>query len=160
MHTSGGANSRGIEHNTVINDLDTSGNKIYGNIVKNCLDVGYRFRYKDLGIFYDNIAYNCGISFYFHRQQGTKYGLKIEMKNNISLYPKVYHIYFQDLDHEAGISDNNCKIDSDYNLFYPNSGNLFYFYDSRGGGIKTFRQWQALSKTGCIFDTNSDKKKQ
>jgi len=154
-HTVGGANSRGIEHNTETNDVDTHGNEIYGNIVANCQDAGYRFRYKDLGKFYNNIAYNCGTSFYFHRQTGTTYGMKIEFKNNISLNPRSLHLYFQDLAHEAGTGDTNCRLDSDYNLFYPISGSQFVFNHKSSTTTTTLTGWKALSKPGCIFDPHS-----
>jgi len=157
-HTLGGANSRGIEHNATINDVDTSGNEAYGNIVVNCEDVGYRFRYKDLGKFYNNIAYNCGTSFYLHRQGGTTYGLKVELKNNISMNPTLYHIYFQDSDHQPGTGDINCRLDSDHNIFYPISGNQFVFNHAGSATTTNFVGWQALqgeSRPGSTFDPHS-----
>jgi PKD repeat protein len=147
--------SRGIEFNTVGSDLDLSGNQIYGNIVVGAVDTAYRFRYKDLGKFYNNVAYNCGTSFYFSRQSGTTYSLKIELKNNISINPTLYHVYFQDPNHAAGTGDTNCRIISDYNIFYPLSGEQFFFQDSSGYRYYNFAGWKALSRPGCTFDPQS-----
>jgi len=151
------ANGRGIELNTVDSELDLSNYKIYGNIVARCPDVGYRCRFHHLTKFYNNVAYDCGTSFYFHRQSGTTYGLKIEFKNNISLNPKpsTYHIVFSDASHEAGNSDTNCRLISDNNIFFPISGNQFVYVDKIGQAQTNLTGWKALSRAGCAFDPQS-----
>jgi len=72
------------------------------------------------------------------------------MRNNISLNPITRHIYFQ------SFSGANAPIlDSDYNIFYPTSGSLFWFWTNSVGGSKTFTEWQVLSHAGCTFDPHS-----
>ena len=51
-------------------------------------------------------------------------------------------------------------MDADHNIFWPIVGKQFFFYEyALGGGPdwgwKNLTEWQALSKTGSIFDPNS-----
>ena len=151
MHTLGGANGRGIEFNMNGNDIsDKSGCQCYGNIVSNMPDVGYRCNWNRYQVvFYNNVANNCDTSFWFQHDFQSP-GLNIKMRNNISLNPITRHIYFQ------SFSGANAPIlDSDYNIFYPTSGSLFWFWTNSVGGSKTFTEWQVLSHAGCTFDPHS-----
>jgi len=152
-HTLAGANSRGIEFNMdVDNTADKSGNKCYGNIVgPNVSGHGYRTTWEEYEVdFYNNVAYNCGISFYFYHTYQDDIGPNVKLRNNISFNPGTYHIYFK-TDESAG----EYTIDSNYNNFYPTLGDLFYFYDEVNQAAITLTEWQALSKNGCTFDPNS-----
>jgi len=149
------ANSRGIEYNcTGDNDSDKSGNKCYGNIVANVDDAGYRYTWAEYEVdFYNNIAYNCGVSFYLsHSIQDI--GPNIKLRNNISLYPGEKHINF------GTDVEGNYVIDSDYNVFFPIAEDNFFIYTPEAWGLvhrtnMSFSEWQALSIPGSTFDTHS-----
>jgi len=146
-YTSGGATGYGIAFNCNGNArAEKSGVAVYGNIVTNCT-VGYRYHWEEYqATFYNNVAYNCSEhSFWIHRND---YGQNVKLRNNISLNPGEYHIVFS----TNFISPGDYVIDSDHNLFYPISGDTFFFHDATGGGARTFNDWQAISKSGCTTD--------
>ncbi len=145
-HELGGANSRGIEFNCDGGDThDKSGNKCYGNIVTNMVDTGYRCTWAEYAVtFYNNVAYNCGISFRFSNSV-QDIGPNAVLRNNISLYPTARHIHYGT---KVGVTD--YIIDSDYNIFYPVSG-----LDFALNGYKTYAEWQAHSNPGCTTDPHS-----
>jgi len=152
-HSDWGANSRGIELNTGPGQAPGTSAVVYGNIVgPNVSNVGYRYLWTELGEFYNNVAYDCGTSFYL---SGYSYPVRVKLRNNISLNPRNTHIEYR----STG-SENDYSIDSDYNLLYPISGQQFFFYEyALGGGpdwgYKNFTEWQAISKTGSVFDPHS-----
>jgi len=149
-HSDWGANSRGIELNTGPGQAPGTSAVVYGNIVgPNVSDTGYQYYWTELGEFYNNVAYDCGTSFRF---SGYSYPARVKLRNNISVNPTTRHILFRSTGTETDYS-----IDSDYNLFYPISGEQFFFYEyaTASGGDKTFAEWQALSITGSTFDPNT-----
>jgi len=147
MHTLGGSNSRGIELNGANTIAVHTGVEVYGNIVANIEGVAYRVMWPGIDevVFYNNVAYNTATSFYFHHGYFPDKGPKIIFKNNISLYPSTYHVAFS-----YGAECDDYVMNSDYNIFYPVSGDDFAFH-----GGKTYAQWQALSNPRCTFDPNS-----
>ena len=147
-HLSWGATSgHGIElAMTNTNVSENSGNEIYGNIVANIVGIGYKTSFPVyLMPFYNNIAYNCGTSFRVHRI-GMPTGQNIRLRNNISLFPTEHHIVFH-----TDVDEGSYTYDSDYNIFYPVSGDDFFFNNV----AMTYAEWQALSKSGCTFDPHS-----
>jgi len=149
-HTLGGANSRGIELNFGALANDTRGNRVYGNIVGPGVDdVGYRSKYRDEVQFYNNLCYRCGDSFVFLNHLEP---VRVKLRNLISIEPTRNHIYFGSHGNESEYS-----IDSDYNLFWPVSGDQFYFRSYLSGDIYNvnFSEWQSLSKSGSTFDPHS-----
>jgi hypothetical protein len=150
MHSLGGANNRGVEFNLGAEAADTRGNRIYGNIVgPGVSGVGYRAKYKDEVQFFNNVCYECGTSFYFLNHVKT---LRVKLRNLISLNPTGNHIYFA-----SNGTETEYSIDSDYNIFWPISGEQFWFREYLTGNIQSlnFSQWQALSRNGSTFDPNS-----
>jgi len=150
-HTLGGANGFGIE---LAGDGDdrhnNTGNAIYGNIVQNCT-IGYRYRYVQEHPFYNNIAYNCGTSFYSLGSgvHPDDLSYNIKMRNDISLFPTNYHI-------EARTNgDDHFVFDSDYNIFYPDTGNKFLLADLGSTRTMNFAGWQNLVRPGSTFDPNT-----
>jgi len=148
MHSLGGANDKGVEFNLSVTAVDVSGNKIYGNIVGPGVDgTGYLTKYADEVQFYNNVAYECNVSFWLYNHAAP---VRVEFKNNISLNPTQYHIYFGGNEPEG-----TYHIDSDYNIFYPVSGNQFHFRDESGYHDINLTQWQSFSRTNCTFDPHS-----
>lgn len=147
-HTNYSANGRGIEFNQDgDNTADKSGNQCYGNIVSNIDDHGYRCTWpSDQVVFYNNLAYKCDTSFYFHHTEQAS-GPNIIFKNNVSISPVTRHVYFY-----TDTGDGNFGINADYNSYYPVSGDDFYF---NADTAITYAEWTALSATGCTFDDNS-----
>ena len=149
-------NARGIEWNA--GNLDSNsvrtGNECYGNIVANMEGSAFKCSWAVYTVpFYNNIAYNCGKSFYFILS-GSPTGPEIVMRNNISLNPRERHIHFNS---GTIIPEGDYSIDSDYNIFYP-TGDADYFYMfSEGTGVLNvnYAEWQALSLAGCTFDPHS-----
>jgi len=154
MHTNGGANGRGIELNTDSATGPFTNIQVNDNIVANIPDSGFRFKFGTVTTFYNNTAYACKYSFYTLQNTGAN-GMKMTLRNNISMNPVTAHIYFLDNLHAAGTGATNCYLDSDYNLFYPDTGTLFYFCDSGGAHTVNFTNWKALSHTGCVYDPHS-----
>jgi len=147
-HTTGGANSRGIELNQGANTETKSNVQVYGNIVTGCGSQGYSSTFQDPGelVFYNNVAYDCDMSFYFNHT-ATATGPNIKMRNNISLSPGTLHVYMG-----SNANDGNYVIDSDNNCFYPDGAAFFRLKDSGGQTNTNFAGWQGFSQTGCIFD--------
>jgi len=152
MHTLGGARGRGIELNmNPPNMQDRSGCQVYGNIVANCPGVGYRSTFDQHQVlFYNNVAYNCDISFYFNFTYRDYTGPNIVLRNNISLSPKTMHLYFG-----SATDDSNYTIDSDYNIFYPDMPNSFCLKESGYATYPDLSGWQAISRSGSTFDPHS-----
>ncbi|KYK26816.1 hypothetical protein AYK26_04485 [Euryarchaeota archaeon SM23-78] len=148
-HTTGCGNSRGIEFNCGEGQGPDTNGECYGNIVgPNVSDVGYRYKWTELSEFYNNVCYDCGISFYISSTL-LPYYVSAKLRNIISLNPRQTHIYY------ASTAEGSYIIDSDYNIFYPISGDQFYFRDENGWGYMNFTEWQALSKQNCTFDPHS-----
>ena len=157
-HSNGGANDNGITINTgPAQALGTSAD-VYGNIVgPNITNVCYRYFWEELGEFYNNVAYECGTSFYFHHHL---FPVHVKMRNTISINPRAYHIRFSSNSNRSG----EYMLDSDYNLFYPIEGEKFFFWD-RGCGDHTrpnefctgmnYTQWQSIPSPGSTFDPHS-----
>jgi len=148
-HSDWGANSRGIELNTGPGQAPGTSAVVYGNIVgPNVSSVGYRYLWIELGEFYNNVAYDCGTSFYIHHHL---YPVNAILRNNISLNPKDYHIRFSNND-----TSDVTSLNSDYNIFYPVTKDNFFMYvpEARRTDIN-FSEWQALSIPGYTFDTHS-----
>ena len=131
----------------------TTGNQCYGNIL-----VGPGSGSQSYGIYYkgtselecyNNVVYNFTKNYRF---AGTylNEGVHVKLRNSISLSPVTYHIEFL-----TGKDPGEYAINSDYNDFYPISGNQFYFWDSGGANSYNFTSWQGLSKIGCTFDPHS-----
>jgi parallel beta-helix repeat protein len=121
---------------------DKSGNKIYQNIVVNC-SVGIRVQYEDQVEIYNNVISGCGTSFYSGRSYNN-YGPNVKARNNISLNPSSYHVYF-------ATSGANSVCDYNYNLYYPDGGSKFYY----NSGTYNFSGWKSLTRAGYTFDPNS-----
>ncbi|NIO21851.1 MAG: hypothetical protein GTN76_14255 [Candidatus Aenigmarchaeota archaeon] len=149
-HTLGSATGYGISFLCDgPNTADKSGNQVYGNIVTNCTDA-YRYKWEYQTVFYNNIAHNCDKSFRIYRGQSDSVAPNIKIRNHISLNPATYHIEFY-----SQLAEGNYVIDSDYNIFYPISGNQFQFVEVLDVTTTDFAGWQSLSKPGCTFDPNS-----
>ena len=149
---------RGFELHLSAIAANVSGNKVYNNIVGPGVDgVCYRAKYEEEVEFYNNIAYNCSTSFYF---ANNEVALKMKLRNLISLNPTGYHIYF-------GVNNGSITdyyIDSDYNLFWPVSGEKFFFRSNNSQAKNedfkgNFTEWQNLTnitnKGSSVFDPNS-----
>jgi len=152
MHQLGGARGTGIAIGMdPPNEEDLSGNQVYGNIVANCPSKGYTSNY-DLHevVFYNNVAYNCGTSFYFNAVYRDYTGPHITLRNNISVGPKTMHLYFG-----SATGEGNYTIDSDYNLFYPDKPKGFGFKEKGYATYPDLSGWQAVSRTGCTLDPHS-----
>jgi len=151
-HQLGGANGRGIQLNMRASNIqDKSGCQVYGNIVANTQDYAYRSTWAtDQIVFYNNVAYNCGGSFYFNYTYTNYLGPNIVLRNNISINPTTFHLYFGSASNEG-----NYTIDSDYNLFYPDKSDGFAFKQSGYATYPNLSGWQALSRSGCTFGPNS-----
>lgn len=125
---------------------NTSGNEVYENIVVGANRAFY-YKWSEKIKIYNNVFYNAAEAFRFAGNNES--GSRSELRNNIAYNISDYFISFMS-------GPDNYEIDSDYNLFYSDSGAEFYFRDS--GGIidhMTFEEWKALSKPGCTFDPNS-----
>lgn len=148
-HTNGGANSRGIELNTGPGQAPGTTANVYGNIVgPNVSDVCYRDFWIEPGEFYNNVAYDCGTSFYIHHHL---FPVNAIIKNSISMNPRQYHIRY---------SNNNdssvTSLNSDYNIFYPvGTDNFFIYVPEERITDLSFSEWQALSIPRSTFDTHS-----
>jgi len=148
-HTLGAANSRGIETACNSDSLsDKSGNKFYQNLVYNS-NICYRLQFEDLNEFYNNVAYNCSSGFVSSRNYNG-IGAKVKFRNNIFMNNKDYHINWY-----SG-AQNDYLIDSDYNLFYPDNGQMFRH--AVGGGDMDFSEWKSHTTPtcpDCLFDLHS-----
>jgi PKD repeat protein len=142
-HTLGGANSYGIETSCNNDSLsDKSGNIFSQNIVMNAAK-GFKLQFEDEQKLYNNVAANCGISFYSGRSYNG-YGGKVKARNNISLNPTNYHVVF-------GTSGADSLCDYDFNLYFPDGSGKF----SYNSGTYSFSGWQALARSGYTFDPYS-----
>jgi len=131
----------------------TGGNQIYGNILCDGED-GIYYKWPDEVQIYNNVFYNNGNTIETKTTQSDAVGTDIVFKNNISLSPTGYHIYYDARNGQVG--DSDFLVTSDSNCFYPDDGNYFYFNDGDGAATTTnFTGWKALSRTGCTFDPNS-----
>lgn len=146
-HTIDGANGRGIELNNDANGIYT-GNKVYGNIVTDCNNTAYRTKTTNMSYFYNNIAKNCQYGIYILGSAGAS--AKTKLRNNI-FFNLTYNIWWS----TGGMDPGEYILDSDYNLFYPETGEKLRFADSGGSDTYSFTEWQALSRPNCIFDPNS-----
>jgi len=151
-HQLSGSNGRGIQLNMqASNEQDKSGCQVYGNIVTNTQDYAYRSTWAtEQIVFYNNVAYNCGGSFYFNYTYTNYLGPNIVLRNNISINPTTDHIYFG-----SATNEGNYTIDSDYNLFYPDLSKGFGFKESGYATYPNLSGWQSLSRSGCTFDPHS-----
>jgi len=153
-HSNASAGDRGIEFNgDGRNTGDKSGNKCYGNLVgPNVHDICYRYIWSEYEVdFYNNIAYGCDTSFYVHHNYNNV-SVNVKIKNSISLYPKTRHIEFSI---STKYNETDFHFESDYNIFYPISGNQFRFYDKGTLGYMNFTEWQAVTRQGSTFDPHS-----
>ncbi|KYK25768.1 hypothetical protein AYK26_02015 [Euryarchaeota archaeon SM23-78] len=128
---------------------NTSGNKVHHNIVCDGED-GLYYKWPDPLESYNNVFCNNINNMRCGQTQSDGRGPGIKVRNTISLNPISYHFVFGTL---ANKSD--YILDSDYNIFYPNSGDKFYLRDADGWASYNFSEWQELSSPGYIFDPNS-----
>jgi len=143
------ANSRGIEFNTGRAQGPGTSADVYGNIVgPNISSVCYRYFWTEEGKFYNNVAYDCGTSFYIHHSLSP---VNARIRNSISMNPQSYHIRFSSNNYSSVTS-----LDSDYNIFYPVDQDNFFIYvpEERLTDV-SFSEWQSLSIPGYTFDPNS-----
>ena len=141
-HTLGGAFGYGIETSSSNDSLsDKSGNIFYQNIVVNAV-LGFKLQWEDEQKLYNNVAINCGTSFYSARSYNN-YGPKVTARNNISVNPTDRHVIF-------ATSGDDSLCNYDYNLYYPDGAGKFYY-----NGAYNFSGWKAISRAGYTFDPNS-----
>ncbi len=124
---------------------DKSGNKVYQNIVVNAVR-GYYINYEDGVEVYNNVAYSCGIGYRTSRNLPPGTYFAVDMKNNISYNPGNAHIEY---------ISGTTPMNSDYNLFYPDS-QLLYFIPVAGTNGANLKTWQTYSYPKCVFDPNSN----
>lgn len=137
-HTLGGANNVGIEYRCNNDSLsDKSGHDCYFNIVANC-EIGIANQFEDEVEVYNNVVYSCTHSFYSSRSYDGN-GPVWKGRNNISLSPEARH--------HTHSNSGGAVWDFDYNLYYPDTGNLFYTTAVRE---TNFADWR-----GAGYDTNS-----
>ena len=118
-HALGGTSGWGISTQCDNDSLsDKSGNKFYQNIVANC-SVGFRFQFEDEQEAYNNVTYNCPRGIESSRNYNDT-GANVTLKNNIFYNSSSYHIWW-------GTGASNFTINSDYNLFYPDTGTKFRY---------------------------------
>ncbi len=151
-HQLGSSNGRGVQLNMCSENVtDKSGCQVYGNVVANTQDYAFRSTWAtDEIVFYNNLAYNCGGSFYFNYTATQDLGPNIVLRNNVSINPRTYHIYFG-----SNTNEGNYTIDSDFNLFYPDKQQGLAFKESGYAKYTNLSGWQSLSRSGSTFDLNS-----
>jgi len=128
---------------------DTYGNKVHHNIVCDG-NVGVYYKWPDPLEAYNNVFCNNIVNIRAGQTQSDGRGPAIMVRNTISLNPGTYHFEFMTLANEG-----DYILDSDYNIFYPNSGDNFHIRDAVFEDYYTLSEWQSLSKPGCTFDPNS-----
>lgn len=126
---------------------DMTGWQIYENIVQDG-SRGVAGKWPDQVEIYNNVAYDCDYSFKFGPTNNNNDAPNVKLRNNISFTPTTYHLHY-DANADSGV------IDSDNNDFNPIAGTQFYFRDTTGTSTVNLTDWQALSKSGCVFDPNS-----
>ncbi|HFA49180.1 MAG TPA: T9SS type A sorting domain-containing protein, partial [Bacteroidetes bacterium] len=107
---------------------------------------GYYINYEDGVEVYNNVAFNCGIGYRTSRNLPPGTYFAVDMKNNISYNPGNAHIEF---------ISGTTPMNSDYNLFYPDS-ELLYFIPVAGTTGANLTTWQTYSYPNCVFDPNSN----
>ncbi len=135
-------NNRGIETQiNVSNVADHSGNTIYCNIIHDCT-VGLRGQFHDETTWYNNTIYNCTTGFLTLRTTGNN-----TLRNNIFLNCTT---------NISATAAGTPVVNSDYNLFYPVTGDCF-FISSGGepGGNYTWTEWKAYNWGVGTDDGNS-----
>lgn len=101
-HTNFGANSRGIEFSSSAKADNTSGNRIYGNIVgPNVSGMGYKYNWEETAEFYNNICYDCGQSFYMGHHLRR---VRVKLRNIISMNPRSTHLEYRSHESPGSIS--------------------------------------------------------
>jgi len=136
--------------------LRTTGNKCHHNIIVAGASVGANsrgitYKYENPLKAYNNIIYGnfeAGIGL-----GGTNYGqdtASVIFRNNIVVNPK-YFILSRAETNTLG----TYTRDFDYNLFYPETGNRFYFRESNDITFYNLSEWQSLSRPGFTFDPHS-----
>jgi len=137
-------NGRGFETGGNNDRLqDQTGIVFSHNIVINA-EVGFRSTNEDPTMFYNNLAYNCNMSYSFLRGYDI-YGPKVILKNNMSLYPKTHHIEYRTGCPEA-------LLQSDYNLFYPLGNKTFRLWSTTA---YNFDEWRSHERPNFIMDPHS-----
>ena len=121
---------------------DKSGNVFYHNMVVNAT-VGYRFQFEWDQVCVNNVAVNCGVGLQANRgyyaPDGKIYGSKITARNNIFLNSSQYHVEFNT---PIFINGAITYLDSDYNTYYPVSGQMFKI-----AAVKyTFDAWKGTGR--------------
>ena len=134
-------------------DADHTGNKIYNNIVMGNQRAGGRglyWKWSDPADVFNNVFYNFDVGVLTAGTGGFRSSIKL--RNNILLNIGTWMIY---VNANGAVPGINYTTDSDYNLFYPVSGDMFYLIDNEGTNQTNFTGWQSISKTGCTFDPHS-----
>jgi len=137
-----------------VNAGENKDNKIYHNIIAGC-EFGFYLKYGYNIDVFNNVIYDCNWALSCAGGSGQPGSPKVTFKNNILLNSGTYHVRFI-----TAYPEGEYMINSDYNLYYPFSGNLFYFGDNWGTANQSitetdFEGWQALSRSGSTFDPNS-----
>ncbi len=147
MHTDYEANGEGIKFGALwaASQAVWTGCQVYGNVISGCTD-GINIGWGCVEVpVYNNTVYNCGTNFKFLHSLTPV----IRFKNNISLSPTTYHLYYN-----SGESEPN--VSSDYNCFYPIAGNQFFRnWPGISAGACSWATWQGSSEEGCDFDPHS-----
>jgi hypothetical protein len=113
------------------------------NLVVNCSHVGISNSRRGRGVrIYNNVAYNCGVDGnYDSSNYKLKHSTSLSMdtgsspyfRNNISLSPQQYHVYFQ--------QTYPYEFDPASNIYYPDGADKFFFRDDTAeiyGSITNF----------------------
>jgi hypothetical protein len=124
---------------------NTSGNRVYDNIIVNVTRAMY-FKWPDEMEVYNNVIANAIWAFNFGGSDSNNYGAKVKLRNNIAYNISQYYMRINGIP----VIPENYGIDSDYNLFYAVSGNVFYHDQNM-----TWAEWQAQSISGHLFDPHS-----
>ncbi|MBW3000497.1 hypothetical protein KY341_01325 [Candidatus Woesearchaeota archaeon] len=126
---------------------DTSGNKIYQNIVVNATRAFY-YKWSEPVEIYNNVMFNSEYAFRFAGNNES--GTKAHLKNNIAYNISDYFIYY------GGSLPDTYYLDSDNNIFYSDSGARFYYRDSaKLVDVQTLEEWKAVSDPISTFDPHS-----
>lgn len=91
---------------------------------------------------FNNVAYDCDVSFYYRRCPDDN-GMGFVQKNNISLSPKTggHHVFIENM------TGTNCDIDN--NCYYPDTAGIDNLFVWDGALQADFAGWQtASSKDG------------
>jgi len=132
-----------------------SGNKVYENILVGNGNRGGRgiaWGYPDVLDCYNNVIYNFDRALLVGISDNYVTGMGINFKNNIIHTAGRYYMW---ADFGRAYDPGEYSIVSDNNIFYPGTGNMFYFSDKAETTTTDFSGWQTLSKPNCVFDPNS-----